>query len=295
MVKTCLAALLYSLAASAAPAVRTEMLVSTGWLAQNLNSPGLVVLHVARDRATYDAGHIPGAHWLPYSELLVTRDGIPNELPPVDALKAVFEKAGVSDNSRIILYGDDMAVYVTRAYFTLDYMGLAGQASVLDGGFQKWRAEGKPVNADAPAAAQGKVTPKARPELVATLGQVKAVAETPAALRTTVLLDARSADDYSGAKPASPAAPAGHIAGAVNQFWFDSQISKENSALKPDEEIRSMYAKAGIAGTAVITYCNSGIQATHAYFILKYLGYDNVSVFDGSISEWNSAKGALVK
>jgi thiosulfate/3-mercaptopyruvate sulfurtransferase len=296
MVKTCLSALLCSLAVWAAPAVRTEMLVSTGWLAQNLNSPDLVVLHVARDRATYDAAHIPGARWLPYGELLVTRDGIPNELPSVDALKAVFEKAGISDNSRIILYGDDMAVYVTRAYFTLDYLGLASRASVLDGGFQKWRTEGKPVTAETPAAAQGKLTPKARPELVATLNQVKAVAEAPAASRSAILLDSRSADDYTGAKPASPTAPAGHIAGAVNLFWFDTQVSRENPALKPAEDIRAMYLKAGVApGKPVIAYCNSGIQATHAYFTLKYLGYDNVSVFDGSVSEWNSAKGALVK
>src|SRR5580704_9442870 len=108
---------------AAAPAVRSDMLVSTDWLAQHLNDPKIVILQVSRDRMAYDAGHIPGARFLGLSDLVVTRNGILNELPTTEALKGLFERLGVSDDSRIILYGDAAMLPATRAYFTLDYLG----------------------------------------------------------------------------------------------------------------------------------------------------------------------------
>src|SRR5690242_13122914 len=106
--------LLLSFVAAAAPAVRTDMLVSPDWLAQHLNDPKVVVLHVSRDRTVYDAGHIPGARFLALSEFVVTRDGLLNELPPAATLISVFERAGVSDDSRVILYGDTSVLPATR-------------------------------------------------------------------------------------------------------------------------------------------------------------------------------------
>src|SRR4051794_1392241 len=111
------------LLAAAAPALRSDMMVSGDWLAQHLNDPKIVILHVSRDRNAYDAGHIPGARFVSLTDLAVTREGVLNELPPVDSLKTVFERAGVSDDSRVILYGDVSVLPATRAYFTLDYLG----------------------------------------------------------------------------------------------------------------------------------------------------------------------------
>src|SRR4051812_31283842 len=117
--------ILSSLAALAAPEpkVRADMLVSTAWLGQHLKDADLVILHVSRDRKAYDEGHIPGARFLALADITITRDGILNELPPAAALKSIFERAGVSDNSRVILYGDTSVLPATRAYFTLDYLG----------------------------------------------------------------------------------------------------------------------------------------------------------------------------
>src|SRR4030088_1907972 len=114
---------LISLIATAAPAVRSDMLVSTSWLAQHLTDSKVVIVQVSRDRTAYDAGHIPGARFLALSDIVVTRDGILNELPPAAALKTVFELAGISDDSRVILYGDTSVLPATRAWFTLDYLG----------------------------------------------------------------------------------------------------------------------------------------------------------------------------
>jgi rhodanese-related sulfurtransferase len=123
------------------PPVRAELLVSVGALGRTLNEPGTVVLHVGRDRQSYDAGHIPGARFVPLSSLVVEREGVPNELPPVAQLEEAFEAAGVSDDSRVVLYGDLEGLAAARAFFTLDYLGHPGVA-LLNGGLDAWREAG---------------------------------------------------------------------------------------------------------------------------------------------------------
>src|SRR5579872_2399444 len=93
-----------TLAAAGAP--HPEMLVSTDWLSQHLNDSKLVILQVSANRNAYDAGHVPGARFVPLSDLAITRNGVPNELPADADLKRVLEAAGVSDDTRVILYGD---------------------------------------------------------------------------------------------------------------------------------------------------------------------------------------------
>jgi thiosulfate/3-mercaptopyruvate sulfurtransferase len=276
--------------AAAAPAVRSNMLVTTDWLGQHLNDPKLVILHVSANRAAYDAGHIAGARFIPLSDLVVTRDGIPNELPATADLKKVIEAAGVSDDSRVILYGDTTVLPATRAYFTFDYLGHGDQAALLDGGLEKWRGEGRSLTKDASTAAQGSFTPRPKPDLVVQIDAVKQMAgksASGASSLSDVLLDARSAADYRGEKGS-------HIPGALNVFWMDDQASRENQALQPEAELRALYEKLGVTpDRKVVTYCNTGMQASQSYFTLKYLGYD-VRMYDGSMSEW-TAKGAPVE
>src|SRR5437868_7363245 len=100
--------------------VRTEMLVTTDWLAQHLKDPNIVVLCVAGSDGFYSEGHIPGARLIKMADITIKRGDIPNELPPVDQLAKVFAAAGVTPKARIVLYGDDYNLLATRAYFTLD-------------------------------------------------------------------------------------------------------------------------------------------------------------------------------
>ncbi len=267
-------------------ATRPDMLVSTSWLENNLSNPKLVILHVSTNRTAYDAGHIPGARFVPQSELAVTKDGVPNELPATADLKKLLESAGVSDDSRVILYSDSSVLPATRAYFTLDYLG-HDQTALLDGGLEKWRSEGRALTKDAPPSAQGHFTPRPKPELVVQIDAVKQMAAKPASSSGEVLLDVRSASDFRGEKGS-------HIPGSLNLFWMDTQSSRENQALKPEQELRKIYEAAGVTpNRPVVTYCNSGMQASQSYFTLKYLGYD-VRLYDGSMSEW-TAKGAPVE
>ena len=280
-IRTTLAVLTLSIAAFSHAAVRSSMLVSTDWLSGNLSDPRLVLLHVSNNRTAYDAGHLPGARFLATADFVVTREGVSNELPAAADLKLVFEAAGVRDGSRIVLYGDSSLIPVTRAYFTLDYLGLGDNAALLDGGLEKWRAEGKPLSKDAPAASQGSFTPKLRPELVAQMSQVTELSKTAA------LVDARSAAEYRGEKGS-------HIPGALNIYWMDNLTGGSNQTFKQESDLRMLYEAAGIKqDRTAVAYCNSGMQATGAYFTLKYLGY-NVKVYDGSFSEW-TAKNAPVE
>jgi thiosulfate/3-mercaptopyruvate sulfurtransferase len=270
----------------AVAASRPDMLVSTDWLAQHQNDAKVVVLHVAANRTAYDAGHIPGARFVALSDLAITKDGIPNELAPVADLKRVLEAAGVSDDTRVILYSDAAVLPATRAYFTLDFLGHGDHAALLDGGLEKWRSEGKALSKDAPTAAQGHLTARPKPELVVSMDAVKQMSAKPAG--SEVLLDVRSAADFKGEKGS-------HIPNAVNAFWMENQASRENQSLRTEAELRKLYETLGVnPEKRVVTYCNSGMQATQSYFTLKYLGYD-VRLYDGSMSEWTSKGGPVEK
>jgi len=288
---------LFSLIASAAPAVRSDMLVSTAWLAQHLNDPNIVILQVSRDRTAYDAGHIPGARFLALSDIVVTRDGILNELPPAATLKSLFESLGVSDGSRVILYGDVSVLPATRAYFTLDYLGHES-AALLDGGLNKWKAESHMLSKDSPQVKQGRLTPRPRPEVVVNINAVKdlSYAATNAPASSPVLVDARTAGEFAGTTAASAEIPRpGHIPGAANLYWMQTQASKDDMSLLPEADLRKLYESIGVTpDRPVITYCNTGMQASQSYFTLKYLGYDT-HMYDGSFSEWSGAKDSPVQ
>jgi thiosulfate/3-mercaptopyruvate sulfurtransferase len=280
----------------AAPALRTDMLVSTDWLAQHLKDPKIVIIQASRDRKAYDAGHIPGAGFLVLTDIAITRDGILNELAPAGELKSVFERLGVSDDSRVILYGDASVLPATRAYFTLDYLG-HDQTALLDGGLPKWQAESRALAKDNPQVRAGRFTPHPRPEILIDLNSAKdlSFAAANAFSSSPVLLDARIASDFQGKTAASEITRPGHIPGAANVYWMDGQKTKDDMSLQTEAALRKLYESAGVVpNRPVVTYCNTGMQATQSYFTLKYLGYD-ARMYDGSYSEWSSAKGTEVQ
>jgi thiosulfate/3-mercaptopyruvate sulfurtransferase len=254
--------------------------VSTGWLQAHLKDGNLVVMQVARNgRADYDAGHIPGACLVPWEKLTATRDGVPAELPRASELKALFESCGAGDGSRIVLYGDLLNLAAARAWFTLDYLGLSGRAALLDGGIEQWRAEKRPLEKTAPAARAARLTVRVRPQAVVSRDQVRDLAWSGSG---ALLIDARAPENYK----------AGHIPGAVNAYWMDDVVSKEHPVLRPAGELRKRYQALGAApGTTIVVYCQSGVQATKTYVVLKSLGYD-ARLYDGSLADWTRDKEA---
>ncbi len=272
------------------------MIVSTAWLAAHLNDRKVVILHVARARAHYDEGHIPGARFVGWDEITATRDGVPNELAPVADLQKLFERLGIGHDARIVLYGDNSGLAAARAYFTLDYLGHGARASLLDGGLEKWKAERRAVSTDVVEPKPARFTPRVRVSAVTDFDVVRDLSwmATNVTAPSVVLIDARPVDEYTGAKPGDGVPRGGHIPGAANVFWMQNVVSRENPALRSAAELRGLYEEAGVQhGRTIMTYCRTGGQASHAYFTLKYLGYD-VVMYDGSFFEWSNTEGAPI-
>jgi thiosulfate/3-mercaptopyruvate sulfurtransferase len=274
-------------------AVRSDMLVSTDWLAGNLNDPKLILIHVGQDRGIYDQGHIPGARFLDYNGITATRDGVFNQLPPVEQLQRSFSQLGVGDENRVILMSDMQGVLAARVYWTLDYVGYGDKAALLDGGLEKWKDEGHELSVNAPEVQSGRFSPRLNHQVVVSRQIVEDISWLNVNLEAPdpVLLDARQPEAYRGAMKSKIMPLGGHIPGAVNVYYLDTLADREIPVFKPVEELRRMYAAAGVEpGRKVVTYCWVGMMASHAYFTLKYLGYD-VALYDGSFTEWVDAGG----
>ncbi len=273
----------------AAPSLRSDLVVSTGWLAAHLGDPKLVVLHVTRNPDAFRAGHIPGARLLVWDRIAPARDGLPAELPPVAELVEEFQALGVGDDTRVVLYGDNPGLAAARAWFTLDYLGHGGHAALLDGGWEKWRAEGRPVSQEEATPARGRLTARVRPGIVADLARVRELAEKPGGRE--LLVDARPRAEYLGEKASGNPGRAGHIPGAVNLYWLDALAGRENPVLRPEAELRRLFEQAGAQpGRRLVCYCVAGVQAAYVYFLARYLGYE-AALYDGSLAEWNRTAG----
>jgi thiosulfate/3-mercaptopyruvate sulfurtransferase len=255
------------------------------------------VIQVGREQKDYYAGHIPNARFLPLNALVTTRNNNANELPPIDKLKTLFANLGVNNDSRIVLYGDNYNLLAARAYFTLDYLGFGDKAALLDGGLDKWKAEKRAISNEVSEIKIGNFTPRVNPKVVAVRDVVRDVSWTVANQDAPhyALIDARPNDEYTGAKADATLAKVGHIPGAVSIYWMEKNlVSKENPVLKPMKDLRQIYEASGASPSKkVVSYCRTGVQASHTYFVAKYLGYD-VAMYDGSFSEWVTMEGAPV-
>lgn len=260
-----------------------SLLVSTRALGERLSDPRTVIIHVGRDRASYDAGHIPGARFLPLSSIVTERGGVPNELPAPEQLERVFEELGVSDNSRVVLYGDGAGLLAARAFFTLDYLGKM-DAALLDGGLERWRSEERPVTTEAPSVRPGALTVRLQPRIVVDADWVRARLGNDS---TMVLVDARPPAEFTGETPGEGVTRPGHIPGAHNIFWRTALVSEQDLRLRSPEVLHASYTLADAAlGDTVVAYCRTGVQASHAYYVARYLRRP-VVMYDGSFIDWS--------
>jgi len=268
------------------PAPRTvePLLVTTTWLAQHLNDPGLVIFQIGdqTSRPAYDTGHIPGAQFLnPFAELSTPRvEGtLSLELPSPAVLDSVLEAKGISDDSRVVLYwAREYFSPTSRTLFTLEYAGLAGRVSILDGGLELWTKEGRPVSTAVPAPAPGKFTMRPNPAIVADADYVKTHLED----KRVRIVDARDTVFYNGSRASQGGT--GHIPGAASlpfATMVDSAGKIRGTAL-----LKQQFADAGVVdGQTVVTYCHIGQQASLVWFAARLLGFE-AKMYDGSFQDW---------
>ncbi|HWS16415.1 MAG TPA: sulfurtransferase [Candidatus Elarobacter sp.] len=271
--------------AGTAPKLRPEMLVTTAWLAESLSEPDVIVLCISSAPEFYTKGHIPGARQINLGDLAVTRDGIPNELPPVETLQKIFAAAGVSNSSRVVLYGERFNLLAARAYFTLDYLGVAARVGLLDGGLDKWKAERRPLSTEIPQAKAATLVVSPRPEVLIDTKTMRDLSLKKAG--TVTLVDARPTKEFTGEQRSEDVTKAGHIPGAKGLYWMDMLVSRQNPILKPQTELLRMYAEMNAkTDQPLVTYCRTGMQSSFDYFVAKYLGYEP-SMYDASFFEWS--------
>ena len=288
MQRLCLALIVITLFAlpvanAQTPKVNESLIVSTDWLAKHLNDDSLVLLQIG-EKDEYTASHIPRAQFIQLTDISTPRgQGLTLELPAIDQLKTAFEKLGVSDNSRIVLYfGKDWVTPTARVFMTLDYLGFGNQTSILDGGFPSWRAEGKPVTSEVVEAKKGTLTPHTNPKLIVDAAWVKENLSNP----QVRILDARAPQFYSGAEQGRMPR-GGHIPNA-RSIPFSSLVEDPTNKFKTATALRQLFDAADVKPTSsVATYCHIGQQASLLYFVARYLGYD-AHVYDGSFEDWSN-------
>ncbi|HTY59242.1 MAG TPA: sulfurtransferase [Bacteroidota bacterium] len=257
------------------------VVVSTAWLASHIDDPNLIVFHVGSSRRDYAKGHIPGARFLWSSSLSTTTEDLTLELPPEEQADSVLRNLGVSEGARIVLYfANGSVTQATRMFLTLEYLGLSGKVSLLDGGLDAWKAEGRSVTAGASKHAAGSYVPRLHPEVVVDAEWVAAHLND----NRVAIVDARGAQFYQGKGGGMPRA--GHIPGAVN-IQFSGLVDSTNR-LRDKRELEKIFEGAGVKpGVTVVSYCHIGQQASLVYFVARYLGYD-ARLYDGSFEDWSS-------
>lgn len=260
--------MLNALALAAALAVpAAEPIVTTEWLQAHLSDPNIRVVDVS-DRGAYDRAHIAGAVFVDH----MATAGAGHRLLPAEALAKVWADAGVSDDTRVVLYGDS-PMATGWMFTTLAAIGHGDQVSMLDGGIALWQSEKRPTSTSAPAAKRGTLSVGAAPDFIVDAAWVRARLESPA-IR---LLDVRTTQEWNG----------GHLPGATLVLWQDLFADRQTLKFKSREEIRALLAKAGVgANQEAVTYCMVGMRASLMYFAARAAGVP-ARVYVGSWQDWS--------
>ena len=199
--------------------VRSEMLVSTKWLADHLKDPDVVILHICDGFSDYKRGHIPGARYLAMKKISVDIGPVSVELPSVQQLQQAFSELGVGDNTRVVIYTTGWFPYAARAWFTLDYLGHGDKATLLDGGIDQWLAEDRAViGGNSPEAPAATFTPHVHDDYRALFDEVKADVDAKPGEEPEQIVDARPPRGYTN----------GHLAGATNIYWQETLVSEDD-------------------------------------------------------------------
>ena len=277
---------------------RPDVLVSTTWLANNLDDPKLRLLESDEDVLLYDLGHIRGAQKIDWHDDLndpVVRDYIDDA-----GFERLLRRLGIDQTTTVVLYGDRNNWWATYAFWVFRLFGFPeSQLRLLDGGRAAWEAEGRPLVTSLKSFTASRYRGPKRDD-----SGIRAFRDEVQehSARGRPLIDVRSPDEFTGRKlhlveyPQEGVLRGGHVPGASNVPW--ARAANTNGTFKDAEALRDIYeGEAGLKkGDNVITYCRIGERSSHTWFVLTYLlGYPRVRNYDGSWTEWGNAVGLPIE
>lgn len=266
-----------------------EALVSTAWVAENLNTPGVVIIESDEDVLLYETGHIPGAVKIDWHTEL--NDQVIRDYVEGPAFAEMMSSKGISRDDTIVVYGDKSNWWAAYAMWVFKLFGHE-DVRLMDGGRAKWEAEGREMTrekpqrerADYPVVERNDAPIRALlPEVLEAIGQIP-------------LIDVRSPQEYTGERTHMPDYPeegalrGGHIPTAHSVPW--ATAANDDGTFKSADELRKIYIDdLGLGNEDVVyAYCRIGERSSHTWFVLSYLlGFENVKNYDGSWTEWGNA------
>ncbi|MCI9858484.1 sulfurtransferase [Microbacterium proteolyticum] len=263
-------------------------LVTGEWLQERLGQPGLVVVESDEDVLLYESGHIPGAVKVDWHTEL--NDPVVRDYVDGDGFARLLSRKGISRDDTVVIYGDKNNWWAAYALWVFSLFG-HDDVRLLDGGRDKWIAEGRPVTTDKTV-----VEATAYPVVERDDSVIRAYKDDVLRHLGNPLIDVRSPEEYSGERTTAPAYPeegalrAGHIPSAQSVPW--GKAVAEDGGFKPRAELDAIYREgAGLEdGDKVVAYCRIGERSSHTWFVLRHLlGFDDVRNYDGSWTEWGSA------
>ncbi len=273
------------------PSSDPKTLVSTGWLSAHLSDPDLRIidgswymLGSGRDALSdYDAAHIPGARFVDIDDLSDESAQVPHMAPPPEKFASRMCALGIGDGHQVVIYDGAGLFSAARIWWLFRLMGKRDVA-VLDGGFPKWRAEGRAIEDMAPIIRDRHMTVQRQAHLARNVTQVAAASK----LGDHTILDARSTGRFRGdeAEP-RPGLRSGHIPGSRSLPF--GRLLNENGTMKDVSRLREILAATGAdLDKPVIATCGSGVTAAIITLALERIGHKNHSLYDGSWAEWGA-------
>jgi thiosulfate/3-mercaptopyruvate sulfurtransferase len=255
---------------------REEVLVTADWLARNLDRPGLRIVDMRKGDG-YQFSHIPGA---------VTHGGSPflrenSDVIVAGSFAAMMSRLGVDERTLVVAYDDGNGLFAARLWWVAKYYGHA-QVKVLDGGWDLWLAEGRPVSAAVTEVAATRFIARPQADWIASTDQVQAALGDTA----RVLLDVRGIDEWTRTTDGENVV-AGHIPGAAHLVW-SSVLDAATKRYLPGADLRRRFEAAGATSDReVITYCQGGIRAAHSMLALQLAGFERIRNYEGSWAAWS--------
>jgi len=269
-----------------------NVLVSTQWVNDHLNDSKIRIVEVDYNPTTsYLIGHIPGAVLFDWKQELI--DVTKREVISKEVLEDLLQRAGVNNDTILVVYGDFKNWFATFAFWMFKYYGFK-DIRLMNGSRKKWFDEDRPLSFDIPSYSRGNYKASDPDKSIrAFMRYIQEAIGCP----DKILVDVRSNDEYNG----TTLAPSeyfseygqigGHIPGAINVPW--NLMVNEDGTFKSQGELKNLYESLNITSKKeIITYCGIGERASYTWFVLKYLlGYPNVKSYDGSWLEWGNTIG----